>query len=395
MNSKPKYTKEELWEIQTNAMREPSQIVGSSDLNSCGIYEESLEFSADDSFTKILSELDITLLVTREYEHLLLALNSKEGKLNQTFINLPHPSGIAVNRKSKSVYIAATRNPNQIIEFKPCKSKLQRTDNKSQADFENVLMPVRTKFYPGAYYFHDLVFIGEELYGNSVGQNGVAKIDFNSPEHEKLLWWPKSVEKENGEPNIESNFLQLNSIAAGSSIENSYFSASSEKIIKQKPGDLDYPVDKTGVVFSGKTREVAARGLTRPHSARHYKGKVWVDNSGYGEVGYIENEKFVPVVKLPGWTRGLCFYRNIMFVGTSKVLEKYLHYAPGLKNDKTSCGIFAIDTDTSKIIGSIKFPYGNQVFGIEYISKSVTSGFLNQDVKPSDKEKSAFYKYKI
>jgi len=362
---------------------------------SCGITEESLEFSADDSFTKILSELDITLLVTREYEHLLLALNSTEGKLNQTFTNLPHPSGIAVNRKSKSVYIAATRNPNQIIEFKPCKSKLQRTDNKFQADFENVLMPIRTKFYPGAYYFHDLVFIGEELYGNSVGQNGVAKIDFNSAEHEKLLWWPKSVDKENGEPNIESNFLQLNSIAAGSSIENSYFSASSEKIIKQKPGDLDYPVDKTGVVFSGKTREVVARGLTRPHSARHYKGKVWVDNSGYGEVGYIENEKFVPVVKLPGWTRGLCFYKNIMFVGTSKVLEKYLHYAPGLKNDKTSCGIFAIDTDTNKIIGSIKFPYGNQVFGIEYISKSVTSGFLNQDIKTSDKEKSAFYKYKI
>ncbi len=396
MNSKPKYTKEELWEIQTNSMRDPAQIIGSSDFESCGILKESLEYSVDDSFTKILSDLNITLLVTREYEHLFIALNAKDGKLNQTFINLPHPSGIAVNRKTKTVYVASTRNPNQIFEFKPIRRKLQRTDNKLESENENVLMPIRSKFYPGAYYFHDLVFIGEELYGNSVGQNGVVRIDFNSPEHEKLVWWPKTVEKKNGKPNKTSNFLQLNSIAAGSSIENSYFSASSEKILKQKPGDVDFPVDKTGVIFSGKTREVIAKGLTRPHSARHYKGKVWIDNSGYGEVGYIENEKFIPIAKLPGWTRGLCFCRNIMFVGVSRILEKYFHYAPGLKNDKTICGIFAIDTDTNKIIGSIKWPYGNQLFGIEFLSKSVTNGFLYKNAKPTtEEEKSTFYKYKI
>ncbi|MFC2111328.1 DUF4915 domain-containing protein [Bacteroidota bacterium] len=396
MSSKPKYTKEELWDIQTAAMRDPSQIVGSSDFVSAGIYKESLEYSVDKSFIKLLSDLNITLLVSREYEHLLMALNTKGDELNQTFMNLPHPSGIAVNRKTKTVYVASTRNPNQIIELKPIRRKLQRTDNKCESKIENVLMPVRSKYYPGAYYFHDLAFIGEELYGNSVGQNGIVKIDFNSAEHEKLVWWPESVEKENGNPNKTSNFLQLNSIAAGSSIENSYFSASSEKILKQRPGDIDFPVDKTGVIFSGKTRQIVASGLTRPHSARHYKGKVWVDNSGYGEVGYIENGEFIPVKHLPGWTRGLCFCKNIMFVGISRILPKFLHYAPGLKNYETECGIYAIDTDTNEIIGSVKWPYGNQVFGMEFISKSITTGFLHYEAQPTtENEISDYYKYII
>src|SRR5207253_8648852 len=96
---------------------------------------------------------------------------------------------------------------------------------------------------------------------------------------------------------------QLNSIAAGSDLKNSFFSASCDRISSRRPGHKNFPVDGRGVIFSGATREPMARGLTRPHSARLHERKVWVDNSGYGEFGFIEDEQLSVISKLPGWTR--------------------------------------------------------------------------------------------
>ena len=76
--------------------------------------------------------------------------------------------------------------------------------------------------------------------------------------------------------------------------------ASADIISARRPGHKNFPVDRRGVIFSGATREPVARGLTRPHSARLHRDQIWVDNSGYGEVGLIEGEKFRAVSRLPG-----------------------------------------------------------------------------------------------
>ena len=107
---------------------------------------------------------------------------------------------------------------------------------------------------------------------------------------------------------LDKNYIQLNSIAAGNNIKESYFSASCDQISNRRPGHKNFPVDKRGVIFSGKTKEVFARGLTRPHSARLYKGDVWVDNSGYGELGYARKWSSSSLLyACLAWTRGLVF----------------------------------------------------------------------------------------
>ena len=83
------------------------------------------------------------------------------------------------------------------------------------------------------------------------------------------------------------------------------------------PGHRNFAVDGRGVVFSGATRAVVGRGLTRPHSARIHDGRLWVDNSGYGEVGVIEDGRFAAVARLPGWTRGLAAAGGRLWVATS------------------------------------------------------------------------------
>jgi uncharacterized protein (TIGR03032 family) len=130
-------------------------------------------------------------------------------------------------------------------------------------------------------------------------------------------------------------------------------------------------VDGRGVVFSGATREPIAFGLTRPHSARLRDGRLWLLNSGYGQYGFIDGHSFHSVATLPGWTRGLSFHGRFAFVGTSRVLPRFRHYAPGLATDRATCGVHAIDVRSGRVLGSLTWPAGNQIFSIEWIPRRV------------------------
>ena len=133
--------------------------------------------------------------------------------------------------------------------------------------------------------------------------------------------------------------------------------------------------------------------MTRPHSARLYQSKIWVLNSGYGEVGIIEKGEFKIIAKLSGWTRGLLLKEDIMFAGVSRVLPRFRQYAPGLKNKKHICGIFAMSIKTGKILGSVTWPSGNQIFGIDWIDYQVCEGFLQTSPRMTKRLREAYYSY--
>src|SRR5581483_3496605 len=120
-----------------------------------------------------LERLGVTLFVTREYEHLVLAMS---GRSRISFFPMPHPSGLAVDRTAQKIYAASTRNPNQIYTFKPLSKLLERRDVKLPGQAGSPLMPVRTAYYPGSLYLHDLALIGNRLYGNAVGHNAVVRL---------------------------------------------------------------------------------------------------------------------------------------------------------------------------------------------------------------------------
>ena len=230
------------------------------------------------------------------------------------------------------------------------------------------------------------------MHANAVGQNAVVRLDDTGGC--ERAWWPRCIETGSG-PVFARNHLQLNSIAAGPDLARSYFSASTDTLSARRPGHRNFPVDGRGVVFSGATREPVARGLTRPHSARLCAGRLWVDNSGYGEVGVVEQGSFGSVARLPGWTRGLCFRERVTFVGTSRVLPRFRQYAPGLDLAASVCGVHALDTESGKVLGSLVWPYGNQTFALECVPTSLTSGFpFHAGAKRTTRlEKELFYAF--
>jgi uncharacterized protein (TIGR03032 family) len=320
-----------------------------------------LESRTRGRFWEAVAQLPGPLLVTREYEHLVLALAVVRGRRRVSYLRLPHPSGIAVDARSGTVHVASTRNPNIIYDLTTC-GRLLDIGGARGGTSEPVLMPARARFLPGGLYIHDLAFVGGRLHANAVALNAV--VELGEPEGFRPVWWPRSIDGPAG-PLFQRNYLQLNSIAAGDDLAGSFFAASSAAPSRRRPGHLNYPVDKRGVIFSGRTREVMATGLTRPHSTRRRGDELWVDNSGYGELGRIVDGRFEPVQMLSGWTRGLAFHDGLAFVGTSRVLPRFRAYAPGVDLHRSETAVHAIDLAKGRVVGSLVWPQGNQIFGIE------------------------------
>ena len=339
---------------------------------------------------EVLAEAGVTLLVTREYEHLVLALSHAGDVPTVTFLPLAHPSGLAVDRERQRVFIAATRNPNEVYELAPVTGALPRLDVREGACQTTALVPVGSRFYPGSLYLHDLAIVAGALHGNAVGQNAVVRLE---PEAVAVpVWWPACIDAGDG-PLFGRNHIQLNSIAAGEELVSSFFSASTDAIGRLRPGHLNFPVDGRGVVFSGATREPVVRGLTRPHSARLHHGRVWVDDSGYGRLGVVDGGEFHEVTRLPGWTRGLVFHDGVAFVGTSRVLPRFRRYAPGLDVDRSTCAVHAVDVASGEVVGSITWPAGDQIFALELIPTTMATGLPFAVRRSRRRDRDLFYTF--
>ena len=78
-----------------------------------------------------------------------------------------------------------------------------------------------------------------------------------------------------------------------------------------------------GVVIEVATGRIVAQGLSMPHSPRLHQGRLWMLNSGTGELGWIDldaepTNAFRPLAFCPGFVRGLAFHRNYAVVGLSR-----------------------------------------------------------------------------
>ena len=111
-----------------------------------------------------------------------------------------------------------------------------------------------------------------------------------------------------------------------------------------------------GVVIDVESNEIVCDGLSMPHSPRWHDGKLWVLNSGTGELGFVEFKKksgkgtFKPIAFCPGFLRGLAFHGKTAFVGLSRPRYKRfegLALDQKLKDADSEpwCGVQVIDLE--------------------------------------------------
>ena len=330
-----------------------------------------LDYTVQGPFWDILEARCLTVLVTREYEHFVLALSADHDGPRVSVLRAPHPSGLVVDRTNDLVHIACTRNPNQVLRLGLSNGWLDRSDRPSEPA-ERGLVPHSTTFHPGCLYLHDLAIVDGRLLGTAVGMNTVVDLQDGLA---RPVWWPASIGSRDG-PLTDRNHIQLNSIAAGSTIAGSYFTASMAAPGPTRPGDPDWEVDRAGVIFDGMTREPLVGGLTRPHSVRNDRARLFVADSGYGDLCLVDAGELTRIANLPGWTRGLCILDDLALVGTSRIIRRTAQYAPGIDVDRARCAIHLVDLEGGGIEGSLIWPEGDQIFGIDWIARERCRGFL-------------------
>lgn len=133
---------------------------------------------------------------------------------------------------------------------------------------------------------------------------------------------------------------------------------------------------KGGVVVHIPTGAIAASGLTMPHSPRWYQGKLWLLNSGTGELGWIEQERFQPLSTLPGFVRGLAFAGGCAVVGLSKLRSPQFTGLPledrlqGGGDPQGCCGIRVIDLANGNVLHSLDLPEPiDELFDVEVLEQ--------------------------
>ncbi len=97
--------------------------------------------------------------------------------------------------------------------------------------------------------------------------------------------------------------------------------------------------------------------LSMPHSPRVHGDKLWLLNSGTGELGFADRERgrFEPVAFCPGFLRGLAFLGDFAVVGLSKARQERTFTGLALderlreKDAEARCGLWVIDTKSGVV----------------------------------------------
>lgn len=371
---------------------EAANVAAGADVTAAQVDPRLLEFEETGGFFDLLAAQNFSLLVSREYEHLLLALDGGPDGPIQSPFPVPHPSGFCFDPASRELVVSSTRTPNILLWFTPFEdlpaSREIRPPDVAAPDGETLFLPRKARYLPGSLYIHDLVKMDGQYFATVTGHNFLGRLSIEAGC--ERIWWPAALDALGTEA-FNQNYFQLNSIAAGGSPETSFYTAFADVTTGVKPWKAGYGPRGKGVIFSGRTRMPILRGLTCPHSAKLNGGKLWLCDSGFGTVGYVDGyethdpsrTRYVPVARAPGFTRGLAFADDLMFVGLSKVIPQYEPYAPGLDAPSTRCGIWVFDWRTGREVASLSWPEGYQIYDLQLLP-GVKRPRLPLAARPSD-----------
>src|SRR5687767_751484 len=111
LHSKTTLALDALWAHHHGELRDPHQIAAQWQWSG-EVDPALLAYTTRGDWWGCLERASVTLIVSREYEHLLMALTVRGGRPHVSYFRLPHPSGIAVDARRRLVHVASTRNPN-------------------------------------------------------------------------------------------------------------------------------------------------------------------------------------------------------------------------------------------------------------------------------------------
>ncbi len=366
------------WHHHDAAWRDPAQVVAQC-AQASPVAPALLRCETQGDWLGVLERLDACLVVSREYEHLLLALTVTPTGPRRSFMVLPHPSGLAFDAATGRLHVASTRNPNQLYALTPIDGGEENGRVGAPAG-ERPLAPLSVSFLPGRLYLHNLALVGGALHGAAVGLDAIVR--FTATDSHKVAWWPRSIERE-GRPTSRATTCSSTPSRPGRACRP-----------RSSPPPPTYP---PRVVFSGATREPVVRGLTRPPFGAAARRRA------VGERQRLRNGRDRPQRTVGAGRAPARLDPRTDLLRRRRVRRnlarhpRYAQYAPGLDIEHSVCGVHVLDIRSGEVLGSIVLPAANQIFEIAVLPRTTTLGFpatagRSQRRRALD---SFFYSYRI
>ena len=302
------------------------------------------------SFTHLLARLRSSLLISTYQSGKLICARDREGLLNTHFRDFDKPMGIAV---APGRFALATRT--EIWDFRDMPEVAPKLDPPGRHDA--CFLP-RNRHTTGDALTHELAFAGGELWAVATAFSCLATLD---PNHSFVpRWKPAFITGLS-----RTDRCHLNGVAVRDG-RVAYVTALGQN---DAPGGWRRGKASGGCLIETASSEVVCAGLSMPHSPRWHDDRLWLLESGRGELVTVDPATGAreTVIELPGFTRGLAFAGNLAFVGLSQIRESSTFGDLPLTQrlQERVCGVWAVDIRRGRIAGFLRFEdYVQEVFDV-------------------------------
>lgn len=137
-----------------------------------------------------------------------------------------------------------------------------------------------------------------------------------------------------------------------------------------------------GVLVDVALDQIVLRGLSMPHSPRWHQGRLWLLNSGQGQVLCFDPQKASAevVCTLPAYLRGLCLVGRYAVVGLCQIREKHIFGGLPVQQrfEKLLSGLAVIDLPTGNLVGLFEFTAGcTEIYDVQFLPGARNVNVLN------------------
>jgi uncharacterized protein (TIGR03032 family) len=118
--------------------------------------------------------------------------------------------------------------------------------------------------------------------------------------------------------------------------------------------------------------EAISRGLSMPHSPRWHDGRLWLLESGTGQLMHIDPASGLRqrVGELPGFARGLALSGQYAFIGLSKIRPTSAMDGVPLAQwrEQLKCGVAVVDLRSGQFAAFLEFQTAvEEIFDVQLL----------------------------
>lgn len=217
--------------------------------------------------------------------------------------------------------------------------------------WERLYLP-RASFVTGNVDIHDLSLDKNgDLFAVITKNNCIARITNQDKGNFTPVWSPKFISAF-----VDEDRCHLNGFCFD---ENGLAYASAIGISDENLGWKNQR-SNGGIIIDTRTNEVIIEGLSMPHTPRLYQNALWFLEAGRGYLCRydLQTKELTKKLWIPGFLRGLRFFKNYAVVCSSKPRDKIFDGLPledeiKKRNIEAQCSISIIDLDKMETIHDI------------------------------------------